>query len=175
VLVIAACLLALLAPLLAGRSLRPLLSIRLAGLPLVWVALLAQVVALELPLPAWAAATVHVASYVLAAAFLWLNRGLRGLPVLALGAACTGATLPPSAAAVRGAGIAAEDQFLNSSVLPDPVLPWLGDVFAWPQPLPLANVFSVGDILIVLGVGLISWLASTPRSERLSSAASAAG
>ena len=49
-LVIAACLLALLAPLLAGRSLRPLLSIRLAGLPLVWVALLAQVVALELPL-----------------------------------------------------------------------------------------------------------------------------
>jgi hypothetical protein len=108
VLVIAACLLALLAPLLAGRSLRPLLSIRLAGLPLVWVALLAQVVALELTLPAWAAATVHVASYVLAAAFLWLNRGLRGLPVLALGAACNavtialnGGTLPASADAGR--------------------------------------------------------------------------
>ena len=180
-LVIAACLLALLAPLLAGRSLRPLLSIRLAGLPLVWVSLLAQVVAIELPMAEWAAATVHVASYVLAAAFLWLNRGLRGLPLLALGAACNavtialnGATLPASADAVRRAGIAADEQFLNSAVLPDPMLPWLGDVFAWPQPLPLANVFSVGDILIVLGVGLISWLASAPRSERLSGAASAA-
>jgi hypothetical protein len=173
VLVIAACLLALLAPLLAGRSLRPLLSIRLAGLPLVWVALLAQVVAIEMPMPSWTAATVHVASYGLAAAFLWLNRGLRGLPVLAVGAACNagtialnGGTLPASADAVRRAGIAPDEQFLNSAVLPDPVLPWLGDVFAWPQPLPLANVFSVGDVLIVLGVGLMSWFASSPRAER---------
>jgi Family of unknown function (DUF5317) len=180
VLVIAACLLALLAPLLAGRSLRPLLSVRIAGLPLVWVGLLAQVVAIEMPMPSWLAATVHLASYGLAAVFLWLNRGLRGLPVLALGAASNavtialnGGTLPASADAVRRAGIAPGGEFLNSAVLPHPVLPWLGDVFAWPEPLPLANVFSVGDVLIVLGVGLVSWFASSTRAERLSGATSA--
>lgn len=163
-LVIAGCLLALLTPLLAGRSLGGLLRLRLAGLPLVWAALLVQVVAVEVPLPHLLAAVTHLASYVLAAAFLWLNRALRGLPVVALGAACNavtialnGGTLPASAAAVRRAGIPADENFLNSAVLPHPVLPWLGDVFAWPQPLPLANVFSVGDVLIVLGVGGVSW------------------
>jgi hypothetical protein len=172
VLVLAACLLALLSPLLAGRSLAGLLQVRLAGLPLVWAALLVQVVAVEVPLPHLLAAGTHLASYVLAAAFLWLNRDLRGLPVVALGAACNagtialnGGTLPASAAAVRLAGIDADEQFLNSAVLPDPVLPWLGDVFAWPQPLPLANVFSVGDVLIVLGVGVVSWcLGSGPQT-----------
>jgi hypothetical protein len=174
VLVIAAGLLALLTPLLAGRSLRPLLGIRIAGLPLVWVALLAQVVAIEVRMPSWSAAALHVASYGLAAVCLWSNRGLRGLPVLALGAACNavtialnGGTLPADADAVRRAGIAAGDEFLNSGVLEHPVLPWLGDVFAWPQPLPLANVFSVGDVLIVAGVGLMAWLASARRAERL--------
>jgi hypothetical protein len=151
VLVLAACLLALLSPLLGGRSLAGLLRLRLAGLPLVWAALLVQVVAVEVPLPHLLAAATHLASYALAAAFLWLNRGLRGLPVLALAA---------SAVAVRAAGIDADEQFLNSAVLPDPVLPWLGDVFAWPHPMPLANVFSVGDVLIVLGVGVVSWCLS---------------
>jgi len=37
------------------------------------------------------------------------------------------------------------------------VLPWLGDIFAWPAPMPLANTFSVGDILIVLGVFVAAW------------------
>jgi hypothetical protein len=170
VLVLAACLLALLSPLLAGRSLAGLLRVRLAGLPLVWAALLVQVVAVEVPLPHLLAAATHLASYVLAAAFLWLNRDLRGLPVVALGAACNagtialnGGTLPASATAVRRAGIDADEQFLNSAVLPHPVLPWLGDVFAWPRPLPLANVFSVGDVLIVLGVGVVSWCLGSPR------------
>jgi hypothetical protein len=39
----------------------------------------------------------------------------------------------------------------------DAVLPWLGDVFAWPAPLPLANTFSVGDLVIVLGVVVAAW------------------
>jgi len=36
--------------------------------------------------------------------------------------------------------------------LADPHLPWLGDTFAIPSGVPLANVFSVGDIVLVLGV-----------------------
>jgi hypothetical protein len=43
------------------------------------------------------------------------------------------------------------DEFMNSGVLPHPTWAWLGDVFAWPEPMPLANVFSIGDVLIVLG------------------------
>jgi hypothetical protein len=173
VLVIAGCLAALLFPLLLGRGLRGLLRIRLRALSLVWAALLTQVVVVEVPMPHSLAVVTHLASYLLAAAFLWLNRALRGLPLVALGAACNGVTialnggtLPASAQAVRRAGISAEDEFLNSAVLPDPVLPWLGDVFAWPQPLPLANVFSVGDVLIVAGVGLVSWRVSRPRGGR---------
>src|SRR3954447_6086495 len=173
VLVIAGCLAALLFPLLLGRGLRDLLRIRLRALPLVWGALLTQVVLVDVPMPHSLAVATHLASYLLAAAFLWLNRALRGLPVVALGAACNdvtialnGGTLPASAQAVRRAGISAEDEFLNSAVLPDPVLPWLGDVFAWPEPLPLANVFSVGDVLIVLGVAAVAWGASAPRRAR---------
>jgi len=43
--------------------------------------------------------------------------------------------------------------FVNSGVLPDPHLPWLGDVFWIPAGWPLANVFSIGDLLIMLGAG----------------------
>jgi hypothetical protein len=182
VLVIAACLLALLTPLLARRGLAGLLRIRIAGLPLVWGALLVQVVAVEVPLPHLLAVVAHLASYVLAAAFLWLNRELRGLPVVALGAACNavtialnGGTLPASADAVRRAGIPPDSDFLNSAVLDHPVLPWLGDVFAWPQPLPLANVFSVGDALIVLGVGAVSWGASARREDAAASTVARSG
>jgi hypothetical protein len=178
VLVIAWCLLALLSPLLAGRRLGGLLRLRLAGLPLVWAALLLQVVAVELPLQHVLAAGTHLASYGLAAGFLWLNRELRGLPLVALGAASNavtialnGGTLPAAADAVRRAGIPAGEDFLNSAVLPHPVLPWLGDVFAWPQPWPLANVFSVGDVLIVLGVAAVSWGASAPTRARASASA----
>ena len=38
-------------------------------------------------------------------------------------------------------------------MLPHPRLGFLGDVFAIPAGFPLANVFSIGDVLIVLGVG----------------------
>ena len=34
-----------------------------------------------------------------------------------------------------------------------PRLPWLGDVFAIPRGWPLANVFSIGDVVIVVAVG----------------------
>jgi len=43
-------------------------------------------------------------------------------------------------------------EFINSGYIEDPVLPLLGDIFVWPQPFPLANVFSVGDVLVVVGV-----------------------
>jgi hypothetical protein len=88
-----------------------------------------------------------------------LNWQVPGLIIIALGGflngitiTLNGGTLPALPSALRAAGLNSHaGEFTNSGPLAHPVLPWLGDVFAWPTPLPLANVFSVGDLLIVLG------------------------
>ncbi len=160
VLVLAAAVLALVSPLLRGRSLVPLALVRLRGIALVWLSLLLQTVLTVTTLRHAVAVGLHLASYVLAAAFVVVNIRVPGVAIIALGAACNGVTialnggtLPARPEAMRAAGIEAGEDFANSGVVEDPVLPWLGDVFPWPEPLPLANVFSVGDVVIVLGVG----------------------
>jgi hypothetical protein len=158
VLVLALVALAVLTVPLTGGRWRALGDVRLQRPSLLWVALLLQVLAIEGPDLGAGAAVVHVVSYLLAGAFVVLNREVPGIWVIALGGLANGATialnggtLPASARALAAAGLAPGEGFVNSGVLADPVLPWLGDVFAWPQPLPLANVFSVGDVLLVLG------------------------
>lgn len=156
-------LLALLSPVLAGGSLRRFGDVRFRYAWIVLVALLAQVVALEVVPEADAGllAGVHLATYAVAGVFVVLNRHVPGLMLVAAGAASNGVTialnggtLPASRSAVETAGIHLEPgEFVNSGVLPDPTLGFLGDVFAIPEGFPLANVFSVGDVLIVLGVG----------------------
>jgi hypothetical protein len=42
--------------------------------------------------------------------------------------------------------------FVNSGVVEHPKLLFLGDVFATPRSWPMANVYSVGDFTILLGV-----------------------
>jgi len=145
----------------AGGSLRRLGDLRLRAVGLLMAALLAQVlitdVVVEGPRPVLVA--VHLLTYVVAAVVLWLNRGVPGLLVLGAGAglnavtiALNGGTLPASASALRRAGLPVDPAgFNNSGVLPHPALPFLGDVFAVPAGVPLANVFSIGDVLILLG------------------------
>ncbi|MDP9434010.1 MAG: DUF5317 domain-containing protein [Actinomycetota bacterium] len=66
--------------------------------------------------------------------------------------ALNGGTLPADPDALRRAGLAVErEEFVNSGVVDDPVLPWLGDVFASPSWLPLHNVSSAGDLVILAG------------------------
>jgi hypothetical protein len=48
----------------------------------------------------------------------------------------------------------------NSAVLPSPHLAWLVDRWAAPSWVPWANVFSVGDVLIMAG-GLLFALGAT--------------
>jgi hypothetical protein len=102
---------------------------------------------------------MHVTSYLLAAAFVWRNRALPGLPLLAAGGTMNavtiglnGGTLPASATALRKAGLpVAQDKFLNSGVLAHPKLSVFGDNYASPGWLPLHNVYSLGDLLILCG------------------------
>lgn len=101
----------------------------------------------------------HLGSYLLAGAFLVANRGLPFIWIIAIGGAlnllvitANGGVMPADADALRRAGWpTVSDQFENSTALTHPKLLLLGDVFAVPKWLPLANVFSVGDILLVLG------------------------
>jgi Family of unknown function (DUF5317) len=51
---------------------------------------------------------------------------------------------------------------------PDTLVPFLGDIFVWPRPLPLANVFSIGDAVIAVGAVLFlveAMRKTTPTAE----------
>lgn len=164
VLLLAACVLGLLSPLITGRWPAGVLLHRWRWPLLVWLTLGLQVVAVEVPLPGVLAPVLHVLTYVVVVGFLWVNRTLTRILVVAAGAASNGITialnggvLPASAGAVSAAALDTHMAFANSAVVDHPVLPWLGDVFAWPAPLPLANTFSVGDVLIAVGVVLVAW------------------
>ena len=101
----------------------------------------------------------HLGSYALAAVFLFANRHLPGMWLIAFGAGlnllvitANGGVMPADPGALGRAGLPTESgEFENSTVLKDPRLPFLGDVFAVPEPLPFANVFSLGDIVLVVG------------------------
>ena len=162
--VVVAGLVALLSPALFGGRLTRLGEVRLRSRRYVLAALLMQVVILSLVLvvDARVLAAFHVLSYLLAGVFVWRNRGIPGLAVTATGVASNGitiavneGTLPASPAGLRAAGIVQNGaDFVNSGALAHPRLAWLGDVFVVPAPLPLANVFSIGDVLIVVGVAI---------------------
>jgi hypothetical protein len=161
-----AALVAALFPLLFGGKLSRLAAVTFRHVTWIVAALLVQIVIIEiLPGPRVLLQMAHIATYVIAAWFVVANRRIPGLWLIGTGAglnglaiALNGGTLPARPGALRAAGIRfADDQFVNSGVLTHPRLAFLGDVFAIPSGLPLANVFSVGDVLIVLGAGWTAW------------------
>ena len=167
-------LLALLSPRLSGGRLRRYAEVRLRHGWIVVAALAAQILIIEI-VPGGSHAVlsaVHLATYAAAGAWVWLNRRVPGLWIVAVGAASNGVTialnggtLPASARALDGAGLEIDsDGFVNSGVLESARLPWLGDVFWIPEGWPLANVFSVGDLLVVGG---IAWGAHRICASRL--------
>jgi hypothetical protein len=149
-------------PLFGGR-LRSLASVRLRVAWLIGAALALQIVAISV-VPTWPRTVLvgaHLISYVMAGVFVWQNRAISGLPIVALGGglnavtiAVNGGTLPASSSALARAGIhPVAGDFNNSGVLAHPHLAWLGDVLATPAGMPMANVFSIGDVLIIVGLG----------------------
>ena len=118
---------------------------------------------------------VHLFTYALLAAFVLLNRGVPGLMLLGTGGAmnlvaitANHGVMPASPAALHAAGVApAPGEFTNSGVLAHPHLLPLGDVFATPAGMPLHNVFSVGDVVIMLGVLFLLHRVSRPVRKAL--------
>jgi hypothetical protein len=156
---------------LSGKDLRLLARLRVRSAPLLPLALGLQVLVVDVApgMPRPLAVALHLVSYALAFAFLVRNARLPGLPLLALGAvlngvviAVNGGEMPASRAALTFAGLTSGPGFTNSGVLAAPRLLWLGDVFALPAGLPLANVLSVGDVLLLVGAGLLVHRACRP-------------
>jgi Family of unknown function (DUF5317) len=146
---------------LAGGRLDALAELRLRRVWAIYAALALAVLGVGLPgLPDWARSSLLVAAYPVGAVFVLANRWLPGMPLAALGAAlnllaiaANGGVMPASVAALEAAGLPVDEPgFESSAVLDDPRLAFLGDVFAIPASWPLSNVFSIGDVLIGLGL-----------------------
>lgn len=107
--------------------------------------------------------TIHLVTYAMAAVFLVMNRNLPGMPLLAFGSAtnlaaivANGGVMPASAWATRVSGLTAPgDEFANSKMLAHPHLLFFGDVFPIPASWPLSNVFSLGDVALVIGGAIL--------------------
>jgi hypothetical protein len=143
-----------------------------------WLAIAGLVVQVLLFSPSLAdriSADVGAAIYVGSTAAVLIavlrNLRIRGMVLVALGAlsnlaavVANGGVMPTTQAALAAAGLAPSDAFSNSAILTDPRLAPLTDVFAIPAGLPLANVFSIGDVLIGLGIALVVALGMRERA-----------
>lgn len=152
-------------PLFGGRLGR-LADLRIRSVWLVAVAIALQLLIVDFLaaiLPDAVASGLHLVSYALVSWFVVANRHIRGLWVVALGGAMNLAAIaanhgvmPASPAATRRAGLVEiAGEFANSAPTTHARLAFLGDVFAVPAGWPLANVFSAGDLVLVLGLGIV--------------------
>ncbi|HEY0520494.1 MAG TPA: DUF5317 family protein [Ilumatobacteraceae bacterium] len=160
--IVVACVAAILTVPLTGRSLAPLAKLELRRVWIVWLSIVVQFVITVVPgVPNWVGQPLHLLTFVLSALFLFANRRLPGALLVGVGAAsnlaaiaANGGTMPASPWAWRTAGFPVlTDHFENSNVVHGARLSWLGDVFAVPNGWPFANVFSVGDVVVVVAMG----------------------
>jgi Family of unknown function (DUF5317) len=176
---------ALALPLLIGLALAPLLGgrwsrlgeLRLRAVGLFYVGIALQVVAFPMAQLPWrtpdrAAVVLWLVSYGLFALGAAANLRVAGVPLVFAGmlsnvAAITanGGHMPALPSALRAAGLHFE-QSRNSARMSAPHLSWLVDRWGAPDWVPLANVFSVGDVLIAAG-GLVFALVATGAVRRV--------
>ena len=105
---------------------------------------------------------IYIGSTVLVLAVVLRNLRLPGLVLVAAGAlsnllaiVANGGYMPASAAALAFLGKAVNPGYSNSAVVESPALAPLTDIFALPPGVPFANVFSIGDVLISLGIAVV--------------------
>lgn len=138
-------------------------SLRWIGVP--FAAVVIQVVVINVvheEIPLGLASTVHVATYVVVGIWALAHLRVPGLAIVCAGGllnfaaiVTNGGVMPASTRALTGAGIEASAGFANSAQADDAPLWFLGDVFWVPERLPLSNVFSVGDVVLLLGAAVV--------------------
>ncbi len=149
------------AGLLAGGKLDRLAGLRLRWAPLVVLGLVVQVALFSGPVGTAlgdAAPAVYVASTAVVLIAILRDVAVPGIAVIAIGAAsnlaaivANGGYMPADPAALASV-VELAPGYTNSVVASDPALRPLTDLYALPAAFPFANVFSVGDALIGLGV-----------------------
>ena len=146
---------------LAGGRLTRLEDLRLRSIWLAGLALAIQVVIVSF-VPDGDTTTLrvaHLASYALAGVCILRNLHIPFAWLIALGGlmnvvaiAANGGVMPARLSALQAAGLeVGGKEFTNSDAVEGANLAFLGDIFAIPAGWPGANVFSVGDVVIVLG------------------------
>jgi len=108
-----------------------------------------------------AAPAVYVASNTAVLLAVARNLAVPGLPLVLIGGACNlvaivanGGYMPASPQALAAMGWPPVEGYSNSRALDAAVLAPLTDIFAMPAWLPMANIFSIGDVLIGVGVAM---------------------
>lgn len=120
-------------------------------------------------LPRFSIILLHIVSYVLLLLFTFINRKVIGIPVIGTGILLNAIAIfsnrgyMPTLAdnllktsAGKGSEAVAHGGPVNNSIqiTGSTRFPWLCDIFSLPSWLPFSNVFSIGDIIIAVGVAL---------------------
>jgi hypothetical protein len=158
---------------LAGGRVAALAELRFRGKGLLLAAIAAQIVIVSI-LPEGSAtlhSAIHIATYLIVAVFVVANRRIPWVWLIALGGAlnftaiaANGGVMPASRGALAAAGLnPASGEFANSDLVRNAHVAFLGDVFAIPAGWPGANVFSLGDALMLVGAFLVLHAATGSR------------
>ena len=150
--------------LLTGGSAARLGDLRFRWAPLIALGMAGQVLLFSSPLGdaiGPAAPVVYVASNVAVLVAVWRNLAIPGLPLVLIGGAANLVAIvanrgfmPVSPDALVAIGRAPHDGYSNSRLVDDVVLGPLTDLFAMPSWVPMANIFSIGDVLIGVGAAM---------------------
>ena len=161
--------------LLRGGSLRNLAELQLRWLPLVIAGFMLQLLIFtpfaRSPLLAAATVPIYVLSMLLLVIWVAANWRIPGMALIGIGLAlnviaitANGGHMPVSPESARYAGTignyASENTFVanNSIATQDNVRFWLlTDIIAIPKQVPFANVISIGDVLLTIGVGILCY------------------
>jgi uncharacterized protein DUF5317 len=150
---------------LMGGNLARLGGITIRWAPLALLGLLAQVVLFFGPVAERVGSLgmpIYIGSTALVLLVVIRNLQLPGMIAVAAGASsnlvaivANGGYMPASPGAMAFLGKSVNAGYSNSAIVERPTLWPLTDIFALPPFLPFANVFSIGDVLIGVGVAVV--------------------
>jgi MFS family permease len=133
-----------------------------------WLAIGGLLVQLALSLPpvgaqfGSAAPWLYVSSAAAVLACVLRNVRIPGLAIIGVGGAsnlvaivANGGYMPVSPEGAQAVGHALASGYGNTVMAANPILKPLTDIIIVPPPLPLANVYSIGDLLIVMGLAVM--------------------
>jgi hypothetical protein len=110
---------------------------------------------------------IHLISYLCLLAFILLNIKIPGIAFIGMGILSNalviflnGGYMPTYSENLKNTSVAAKAQALvqngtvtnSKEITSTTILPWLGDIFYLPAWIPFSNVFSIGDIIIAVGI-----------------------